>query len=146
MPHYVVSYERRFHCVTIKTMFRKVGRLRLRINMQTIHFSQVGIVEYRDNYFSVPKTTYIISSKYRYIYNLCCTCYCLHIFCNNLTTSMLALCATLRLFQKPINYYARHSELTYERHRFSCLASRRKLPYQYTHNRSYTKGGKNSVH
>ncbi len=39
---------------------------------------------------------------------------------------MLTLCATLRFFQKPINYYARHSELTYERHSFSCLASRRK--------------------
>ena len=30
----------------------------------------------------------------------------------------LALCAILRFFQKPINFSARHSELTYERHIF----------------------------
>ena len=34
--------------------------------MQTIHFSQGKIVEYRDNYYNVPKTAYIIGSKCRY--------------------------------------------------------------------------------
>ena len=47
-------------------MFRKVGRLRLRINMQTIHFSQGRFVEYGDNYYNFPDTTYIIDSYCRY--------------------------------------------------------------------------------
>ena len=41
-----------------------------------------------------------------------------HIFCNNCTPSMIALCAILRFIQNPINFIASISELTYERHIF----------------------------
>jgi len=66
MPHYVVSYERKFHCVTIKTMFGNVGRLCHSIYMQTIHFSLVWFVEYRDNYYNSLETAYIIGSNCPY--------------------------------------------------------------------------------
>ena len=44
MPHYVVSYEGRFHYVKIQSMLIKAGRVYLRIYMQTIHFLQGGFV------------------------------------------------------------------------------------------------------
>ena len=66
MLHYVVSYEGQFHYFKIKSMLIKARRLCRRIYMQTTHFSQGSFVDYRDNYYNFPKTTYKIGSNCPY--------------------------------------------------------------------------------
>ena len=68
MLHYVVSYEGQFHYLKIKSMLIKARRLFCRIYMQTIHFSLVWFVEYRDNYYNSLETAYKIGSKCRYLW------------------------------------------------------------------------------
>ena len=130
MPHYVVSYERRFSHSWFKHRFVKLeaqvsaaimGNIISPQPCQPFLFIKSRKTAEYDLLKIYSQNACNRETLFRLVFDECSYAlafkHLAQIFQQNLVLS-LALCATLRFFQKPNNYSAGISELTYEGRRF----------------------------